>query len=210
MKQYSSNGCNIFAFNILVKDGYDGILRQYEVLCTRDAVTCITCRCMWSSTVQVKSRYYHSYYNSFTAWPQRVTSSHLTFPCSHANDSLRWVAACKPEPRQWAFLVSLWWTKAKNKTKKHPKFKISAIPTGSSVLEICRWVLWGPLGSSCFVATRAQEVGSPLPVIESLDSPPLIGYTGSCQPCRHLILYQNVSPRSHFTTDMQYTDQINS
>lgn len=86
MKQYSSNGCNIFAFNILVKDGYDGILRQYEVLCTRDAVTCITCRRTWSSTVQVKSRYYHSHYNSFTAWPQRVTSSHLTFPCSHAND----------------------------------------------------------------------------------------------------------------------------
>lgn len=71
MKQYSSNGCNIFAFNILVKDGYDGILRQYEVLCTRDAVTCITCRRTWSSTVQVKSRYYHSHYNSFTAWPQR-------------------------------------------------------------------------------------------------------------------------------------------
>lgn len=138
MKQYSSNGCNIFAFNILVKDGYDGILRQYEVLCTRDAVTCITCRCMWSSTVQVKSRYYHSYYNSFTAWPQRVTSSHLTFPCSHANNSLWWVAACKPGPRRWAFHVSLWWTKAKNKTKqKTPKVQ----NISHSHWKLCPWNL---------------------------------------------------------------------
>lgn len=55
MNQYSSNGCNIFAFNILVKDGYDGILRQYEVLCTRDTVTCITCGPIWISTVQGKT-----------------------------------------------------------------------------------------------------------------------------------------------------------
>lgn len=49
MKQYSSNGCNIFAFNILVKDGYDGILRQYEVLCT-----CITCDAFGFQLYKVK------------------------------------------------------------------------------------------------------------------------------------------------------------
>lgn len=84
MKQYSSYGCNIFACNILVKDGYDGILRQYEVLCTTEAITCITCKCCNNfKTVQGKTgrdqMNYHSHYNSFTAWPQHVISSHLTF-----------------------------------------------------------------------------------------------------------------------------------
>lgn len=77
MKQYSSYGCNIFAFNILVKDR---ILCQYEVLCTTDAVTCITCQSCNNgmhcdlATVQGKTGRdqvnYHSSYNSFTAWPR--------------------------------------------------------------------------------------------------------------------------------------------
>lgn len=114
MKQYSSYGCNIFACNILVKDGYDGILRQYEVLCTTEAITCQCCNNF--KTVQSKTgrdqTNYHSHYNSFTAWPQHVISSHLTF---HA-------VMQKIHSVNQSQVSSLWRAKAMNINIKHPKW----------------------------------------------------------------------------------------